>query len=260
MPRILEWMSNILLVILVLALVDTVVGGFFVDKNLRLIRGEAEFLTAKLDKPVEVGSGFALEVGPEKANQILGYETDAPGLDLKFVEISGRDWRALATMDPRVQSGDYVLQVFRRGEVDHAKEPVHTLRVFRNHAAANAMASTFSERHFGFPPFYGIIAVIPPLILCFLITFRISGARLKELSAQGIGPIYRVIKRKKHWELVIGLGKIHGIAPGAKLVVLNPEKAPVGEIEVEKVEIDTSTATVPLEYDVRHDYLVMPKA
>lgn len=260
MPRILEWTSKLLLVILALALVDTVVGGFFVEKTLRLVRGESEYLTAKLDRPVEVGTGFALEVGPEKANQILDYKTDAHGVVLEFVEISGRDWRALATVDPKAPAGDYVLQVFRRGESDHVKEPVHSLRVFRDAAAASAMASTFSERHFGFPPFYGIIAVLPPLILCFLLTFRISGRKLKELDELGIGPIYRVIKRKKHWELLVGLGKMHGIVPGATLLVLNPEKEQVGEIVVEKVEIDTSTATVPLGSDVRHDYLVVLKA
>lgn len=260
MSRILEWTSKILLVLLAMALLDTIVGGFLVDNKLHLVRGESEFLTAKLNRPVEVGSGFALEVGPEKANQILDYTTNARGVDLKFVEISGRDWRALATVDPEAPSGDYALQVFRRGEMDHEKEPVHTLRVFRDQAAANTMASTFSERHFGFPPFFGIIAVLPPLLLCFLLTFRTSGARLKELDALGIGPIYRVTKRKKHWELLVGLGRIHGIVPGAKLLVLTPEKVQVGEIEVDTVEIDTSTATVPLDSDIRHDYLVILKA
>ncbi|MBU1039843.1 MAG: hypothetical protein KKF77_01930 [Proteobacteria bacterium] len=260
MARILELTSKLLFVILALALMDTVSGGFFVDKNLHLVRGESEYLTAKLDRPVEVGTGFALEVGQDKANQILDYKTDAQGVHLNFVEISGRDWRALATVDATAQTGDYVLQVFRRGSTNHVKEPVHTLRVFRNKAAASAMASTFSERHFGFPPFYAILAVIPPLVLCFFITFQISGRKLKVLDELGIGPIYRVTKRKEHWELLVGLGKIHGIVKGATLLVLNPDRVQVGEIVVDKVEIDTSTATVPLDRDVRHDYLVMLKA
>lgn len=256
----LAWTSRILFAILILALADTVVGGFSGDKPLRLVRGEADYLTAKLNRPVDVGTGFALETGPEKAAELLDYKTDALGLTLTFVEVAGRDWRALAVIDPNAPTGDYVLHVFRRGAPDPDKEPVLALRVFRDQAAANALAATFCERHLGFPPFLAILGILPPLALCFMFSFRLSGRRLRDLAALGIGPIYRLTRRKQHWELLMGLGSAHGVAPGATLLILDQQKHPVLEVEVDSVESDTSHAVLSLDSTIRPDYLVMLKA
>ncbi|BFR49787.1 hypothetical protein RVX_R28480 [Nitratidesulfovibrio sp. HK-II] len=255
----LTWVSRALLLLLVLALMDTVAGGFLGRIPLQVVRGEAEYLTAQLNKPVDVGTGFALETGPEDAGRLLDYRTDAVGLTLTFVEVAGRDWRALASVEQDTPTGIYMLQVFRRGDAVADKEPVHDLRVFSDQAAANSVAPTFCQRQLGFPPFYILFGIVPPLAACFYLSFRISGRRLGSLAAQGIAPIYRLTRRKQHWELLVGLGSMHGVTVGSSLVVLNRNKNPVDEAEVDTVERDTAHATLPLDSKVQPDFLVMLK-
>lgn len=256
---ILGWASKALLIVLVLALMDTVVGGFLGKRPLQVVRGKEEFLTAQLVKPVDMGMGFALEIGPEEAAKLLDYRTDAVGLTLTFVEVAGRDWRALVRTEPDAPSGLFMLQVFRRGDPAADSEPLHDLRIFSDQAAANSVAPTFCERQLGVPPFYILFGIIPPLALCFYLGFRISGRRLGYLTAQGISPIYRLTRRRQHWELLVGLGTVHGVAVGSRLVILNRLRTPVAEAEVNTVDDYTSQATLPLSSSVRPDYLVLLK-
>ncbi len=255
----LTMVSRSLLLLLILALMDTVAGGFLGRTPLQVVRGEKEYLTARLASPVDVGSGFALEAGPEEAGRLLDYRTDAVGLSLTFVEVAGRDWRALARVETDTPTGIYMLQVFRRGDPAADKESVHDLRVFSDQAAANSVAPTFCQRQLGFPPFYILFGIIPPLAACFCLGFRLSGRRLSGLATQGIGPIYRLTRRKQHWEMLVGLGAEHGVTVGSRLVILNRHKNPVDEAEVDKVEADTSHAILPLDSNIGPDYLVMLK-
>ncbi len=58
----------------------------------------------------------------------------------------------------------------------------------------------------------------------------------------------------------MGLGSTHGVAPGATLLILDQQKHPVLEVEVESVESDTSRGVLSLDSTIRPDYLVMLKA
>jgi len=72
----------------------------------------------------------------------------------------------------------------------------------------------------------------------------------------GMGTIYKLARRKDHWEVVGGLGQADGLRGGDPVVLLGPDHAVLAETTIHSVKTDYFTAYVDLAVPVTPDCLV----
>jgi hypothetical protein len=113
------------------------------------------------------------------------------------------------------------------------------------------------KRWLGFDPWWATIVLIPGTLWAFRRAFKEAGRKEKALQDQGLGPIYRLAKKKDGWELIFGLGQEHGISVGDRLQVYTGRGEPTGqEITAEAVGAEAAHGRLGLDADIKADYLV----
>jgi hypothetical protein len=192
---------------------------------------------------MELAQNDGLSRDKEKIDRILSYEADSKCLSIDFIELQGQLWRAYLEISPRAPAGQCRFFVFERG-VKRPEQPTeYRVSVYPSQAKLSQSLPSVCQRFLGIDPLWVVLGGLPFALACFLIPYwRPSPSDAK--LAQGIGPIYKMAKRKTGWELVIGLGAIHGLTDGDKVAIETKEGQIVAEVAVIDVKQEICQALV----------------
>ncbi|MCF8079015.1 MAG: hypothetical protein K9K88_07025 [Desulfobacterales bacterium] len=194
---------------------------------------------------------------PILLEKVLAYAPAHKTFSLEFIELKGRLWRARIRTDGGAHPGDYPVHVFQKAVPPEKDDPPYTVRLFESEAALRQSQASLFKRFFGFDPWWATIVLIPGAFWAFHRAFKEAGRKEKALQNQGLGPIYRLAKKKDGWELIFGLGKEHGISVGDRLQVFTGRGEPTGqEITAEAVGAEAAHGRLHLDADIKAEYLV----
>jgi hypothetical protein len=193
-------------------------------------------------------------------DKVLAQQADVPGLSIRFEELRGRMWRGELAVGEGTAPGQHKVMVFPRETLNPEAPPVAPslvhVAVFASPAAMRQSYVSLSERYLGFGPWWMIAAIVPLAALLLLYNFRRSAVEDAVLQARGMGPIYKLAKAKDHWDMLFGLGTIHGVREGENLALLNRQRQRVGTVTAREVKADSASARLDPEADVSPFHLV----
>jgi len=253
----------VVLILFALSIIDTMIMAVTGSKyTFKAVVGKTAFISGKLAAPVDENQvkRLALLAGkkgrPTPYDEIITYAPQYDFFRLRFIDAKGRLWRGTLESTETAPQGDYVVAIFQKTMGPEEKAPKFTIRLFQNEQAYRKSFFSFSERYLGFAPFWVTLVLLPLALYCIFITMRDSGKELSDLQAKGIGPIYKLVKRKTDWEVIFGLGSRHGVNPGDCLVVLSKHLEPVGEIFAVEVGLESTNTTYPLDNPIAPDHFI----
>jgi hypothetical protein len=249
-------LSIAVFILVVLSVADACIGVFGSPYVFRVALGQTVLVSGDISDAPVILDRWRKEPDVETVNRLLGYTSTSQYLRLKFLEVRGRMWRGELEADIAAPVGQYSLQVFNAASKTPQEEPEYTIRVFPDQAALQGDLSSYTERWFGFKPIWIFFITLPVALLLLFLSHRRSTVEEARLQARGIGNLYKLARRKDDWEVLIGLGSAHGVRPGDHLRVLDRKMNDVGEIVIDTVEREGSSATLPLDADIKAGYFV----
>ncbi|MFZ0134774.1 MAG: hypothetical protein WAK95_19720 [Desulfobacterales bacterium] len=175
---------------------------------------------------------------------------------IRFTGVNGRIWRGILTTEPFAAPADLTFQVLRTGKPAEPESVTYHVFIYPDESAYRRSYLSLTKRWTGIDPLWAPLVLLPGGMLIFWIGFRIARQEESDLQNGGIGPIYKLIKKKDHWEVIFGLGAQQGIRTGDTLLVLDARHRPAGEIVAGEVADDHTTATVDAKAPIRADFLV----
>jgi hypothetical protein len=247
------------------AVLDSICFTVFESKTVfKVIHGGQTPISGKLEKPVDAkripkqrpGGEFDPD-GIEKLNRLLAYEPLRRDYRIRFTGLHGRTWQGVLITEPSAVPGEFGFEVFARDNPPVSSEtPAYRVIVYAESTAYRQSFFSLSKRWLGINPWWISLIFLPVSILFFVAVFHATKIEDDQLQADGIGPIYKLAKRKDHWEVIFGIGRRQGVLPGDTLLILDASRNPVGELSAAQVQPDHATARVALEKNIRADYLI----
>jgi hypothetical protein len=223
------------LIVLALAMGDILIDAVFEGRGhvFKVAAGHTERISGKLMGNLKPHPGQGSLLGsriedPALLDSILAGEPTYPSFQLRFLELSGRLWRAELTADGGSPPGDYPVRVYQRGVGPDPDIPPLTVRVFADAAALRASQASFFRRLLGVAPGTAAGVLLPVVLFLFYGIWRAADGDLEGLQAQGYGPIYKMAHRKTVWEISYGLGTAHGLRRGDRLDLVDGRRRPTG--------------------------------
>ncbi|MFZ0725645.1 MAG: hypothetical protein WCD88_13520 [Desulfobacterales bacterium] len=228
----------------------------------KVVAGGQTDISGKLTEPVDP---HELRPLPDKSadpeadrdvNHLLAASPVNRHYAIRFTGVNGRIWRGILTTEPFAAPADLTFQVVRTGWPAEPQPVTYRVFIYPDEAGYRRSYLSLTKRWTGFDPLWAPLVLLPVGMLIFWIGFRIARQEESDLQSVGIGPIYKLVKNKTHWEVMFGLGSQHGVRPGDTLLVLDSRRKPVGEIVAREVADDHTTATVDGKAPIRSEFLV----
>jgi hypothetical protein len=259
----LQKFSVALFVLMLLSMLDTCILAWSTPRNrIKAVAGETKSVTGKLVDPVDPNllkvhfKTDETQPAQNPVDEILTYEPRHREFHIRFVQAQGRMWRAILTVEPTAAAGSYPIRVFQR-DGDHSENiPQLTVQIFSDEHGYLKSFLSLSKRYLGLEPWWITLFLLPVGGLCVYLVMRQTAEEDTRLQSIGVGPIYKLAKGKKHWDIMFGLGSKHGIRPGDRLQILNPKRQIKGYLEVIEVGPESSTAILDLNVDIAPDDLI----
>ncbi len=247
-------------VVLLLGISDTLYKAA-VGKStvLRVMAGGETAVSGDLELPldeVSIEEHSAASSGATALGDYLGFESSSKSVDIEFQQLRGRFWRGVVRVAETAGPGVKTFRVFIKGQPRPEHEPLYTLRVFREPALLRADLDSVTERWLGVQPWWTVVVFLPLGLWCMYQVYLQAGREDERLIRAGMGPIYKLAKRKQSWEIIFGLGSRQGVSEGERLVLLDREGRPVGHLFAIKVGAEASHATLDAAVPVTPDHLV----
>jgi len=248
MPRILNRVGALLGVLFLVSVLDTAFSGYMEPKSLcRIFPGGTEFVSGK----ISADRITSLED--------LKFVADTPLLTVEFVEAKGRLWRGKAHASSSMEAGTYHFKTLLKWQQPAEEESEYTVKVFSDEAAYRNSFRSFLRRFLGVAPWLITAVSFPLLLVCLMLSFRISTQREAHLNEEGLATVFKVTRSKDSCEVSFGFGEKDGIRVGDSMWLMNRSWQPVGEVKVKKVGNLYATAEVDPSIFVKPDYLVGKK-
>jgi hypothetical protein len=233
------------------------------NRTFKVLAGGEARVSGKLQQPIDARLLQASAAPSDRKNKpdvdydrLLTYTTEGHDFGLRITDVQGRLWRGVLWADARALPGQASLQVFARPGPAPDDGPLYTVHIFADRAGIRKSYRSLTKRFLGIEPLWVPLMLFPFAWLFFTATYKATRREEGRMQVQGIGPIYKLAKRKDHWEVVFGLGALHGIQTGRTLQLLDTERQKVAEFIVDTVAEDYSTAKLDLSTPIRSDYLV----
>lgn len=227
---------------------------------IRVLAGGEAPVSGDLELPldeVSIEEHSKVSRGGRPLDLYLGFESSSKSVDVRFSELRGRFWRGSVGVAESAGPGEKTFRIFIQGQPRPEHEPTYTVRVFRDAAAMRADMDSVAERWLGIQPWWPIIASLPLGIFCMFKVYQQSGREDDRLIRSGMGPIYKLARRKQSWEIVFGLGTRQGVREGDRLAIVDRSGRRTGQLVAIKVGPDASHATVDVNVPVTPDHLVV---
>lgn len=248
MSKTLNRVGALLGILFLLSVLDTVFSGYTEPKELcRIFPGSTEFVSGKVS------------VDRIPSPKDLRIVADSPLITVDFIEARGRMWRGKLYVPPSMPAGTYRFKTLLRWEQPSEEETEYLVRVFEDKGSYQRSFRSLSRRYLGVAPWWITAFTFPGLLLCLLLSFRVSSQKEARLNKEGLASIFKVTRRKDGCEVSFGLGESDGIRVGDSLWLMNRSWNPVGEVKVKKVSSQYATADVDPTIGVKPDYLVGKK-
>lgn len=255
MKQFLNRFSVVLFVLLLLAALDAAHGGIRSGNLFRVQAGKSAPVGGRLDVSPEDLAEIP-HFDPTQAAQYLGATLSTPDAAVELLELKGRIWRGLLVCNAEATPGEYRLTLVPRGGNPAEDATVYTVLLFADAASYRASLPTFGERRLGVRPIWLCLALLPPALACLGLSFLLSGREEARRQARGLGPIYKLARRKEAWEVIFGLGRVHGLSEGDRLLLLDRGLNVIGGLVAGRVSHDSTRAEVGLDVPIRADSLV----
>ncbi len=192
----------------------------------------------------------------------MTYESTSNQVSISMEEVNsefwfgGRIWRGTLRVAPDGEPGKYKVIVF--GKADRRKVGANTFQVmvYKDRAAKLADSKSLFMRATGLNPMIFAVGFFGLVLLCCAGLYFIAGIRDRLMAEQGEAEVYHVTRDKEGAIVYFGLGAMHGIQGGAKLVLMDNKRQPVEEITVDSVNSEDSRARVGPLVTVEAGYLV----
>jgi hypothetical protein len=248
-----------------LSMADTFVATVFEpSRTFPVVAGHSKIVSGKLAgavRPVDIPGGRPFLSNriedPLLLGKVLAYRPHHASFSLQFIELKGRLWRARLVTDGGAGPGEYPIQIYQTASPPEPGAPPFIVRLFKDESALRTSRASLFRRFAGIDPWWVTLVLLPPAFWFFFRAWIKTGKEDARLQASGIGPIYRLAKGKEGWDLIFGLGTSHGIRSGDRLQVLDAAGRLTGQqLVAEKVENDSARSRLPIDADIRPDYLV----
>jgi hypothetical protein len=244
------WIGALFFLLAFLALLDGLVGKWREPESvIKLLPG----LTAEINGPLQ-------EEVP--GVQELTYFSDSDFLTLTFATVhkgyffGGDLWQGEITASPRIQPGEYHLNVVARRSTSKQATPAFRIMVFPDALSLQYSSKSITRRYSGFSPWAAAALCLPVILIAFGAVFFLALKLDRLLAQKGKAEIYRVIKRDGGFEVHFGLGTEHGVESGFELRVYNPRGKSVGLARVEKATPKDAIAVVTTDQEIRPGFMV----
>ena len=245
MRKILSRVGAVVGILFLVSVLDTVFAGYMEPKALcRIFPGKTEFVSGKIS------------ADRIPALKDLTFIADSPLIAVDYVEAKGRMWRGKVHVPPSIEAGTYHFKTLLRWQEPSEEESQYTVMVFRDEAAYLGSFHSIFRKYLGIRPWFVTAVTFPLLLICLLISFRMSSHREAMLNQKGLATVFKVTRRKEGNEVSFGFGQKDGIEVGDSLMVVDNNKEPIGKAKVIKVGADYATAEVEPGLKVKPNYLV----
>lgn len=265
MKTIRSWLTGAVFFLILLSMIDTFIAAVFEPaRTFAVVAGESKTVSGKLAgtvRPVDIPHSRPLLSNriqdPDLLRKLLVCSPRHQSFDLQFVELKGRLWRARLVTDAGAGPGDYQIRVYQAAAPTDADAPPFTVRLFADTEQMRKSRASLFRKYAGTDPWWVTFSLLPAACWLFFRAWKKSGKEDEALQARGRGPIYRLARSKDGWELLFGLGAVHGIRQGEHLSVLDSRGRPTGQqVVAEKVLAEWSRAKIGPEALIRPDDLI----
>ena len=228
----------------------------------KVVAGGETQISGKLTDPIDPNELRPLpdqSGGPlanRDLNRLLAVSPENRHYAIQFTGVNGRIWRGILKTEPYAAPADLAFQVMRAGMPVESKPVIYHVFIYPDEASYRHSYLSLTKRWTGIDPLWAPLMLLPLGVFLFWIGFRIARQEESDLQAGGLGPIYKLVKQKEHWEVVFGLGARQGIRAGDTLLVLDSRHRAVGEIVAREVAAEHATATIDHQAPIRADYLI----
>ena len=250
-------------IVFLLTLIDMVAFILTDSKTVfKVVAGGETEISGKLTDPIDPNELRPLpdqSGGPlanRDLNRLLAVSPENRHYAIQFTGVNGRIWRGILKTEPFAAPADLAFQVMRTGKPGEPRPIIYHVFIYPDEASYRHSYLSLTKRWTGIDPLWAPLMLLPLGLLIFWIGFHIARQEESDLQSGGIGPIYKLVKQKEHWEVVFGLGSRQGIRTGDTLQVLDSRHRAVGEIVAREVAADHATATVDRQAPIRADYLI----
>jgi len=158
--------------------------------------------------------------------------------------MGGFMWKGEATAAKDAAAGKYTVTV--RGEKEEKPHPslTFTFRVYPDAPGLRANAASYVTRYVGFHPYSAAACLFPLALLCGLTVFFLAKKMERDMAARGKAEIYMIKRSPEGLQISFGLGRDHGVLPGASVCVQNEAGLTVGRAKVTGSTETDSTAVL----------------
>jgi hypothetical protein len=216
---------------------------------------------------IKVLPGASLEINGEltdEARQVedLTFTSDSNQLTVTFEALhkgyflGGDMWRGRLIVGPDIPPGEYHLSVLPRRAASSRKAPAFRILVFPEALSLRMSSTSVVRRWFGVSAFAVAAGCLPGILLTFGAVYLLSGKREALLAATGQAEIYQVTRGDDGYEIRFGLGTVHGMSPGARVVIYDERGQQVGTGTVEVCNQKVSVAQAASDQPIKAGYLV----
>jgi len=206
------------LILLVLALVvdGMIAGGRSDPRRFQLLPGQSLTLSDPMPR------------GTQRLDD-LRLSSPVPGIGVRLVEtfsgfwLGGTLWRAEAALAPDLRPGEYDLVMrYAANGTAVVPEQSYRLSVYPDAKAIQAASLSLTTRALGLSPYLLAVCLLPLIILPMAASFALSRRIDRALAEANMAEVYRAMGGGETGQMIFfSLGPEHGLAPGARLEVLD---------------------------------------
>lgn len=223
---------------------------------------------------VELLPGESVDVNGALSENISGidaleYQSSSELVTLQFEAVhsgfwlGGQMWRGKLTADPHILPGSYHVTVMRKAQpfTQPTTKPsaVFKITVHADHDSYRRSALSLAWRYLDVSPWWVFTVFLLATALVLGAVYFLSHRREGLLAQEGKAEVYHIRIKESEYEIAFGLGRVHGVHPGARLPLLNERGIPIGHVEVRDVAQADSTGSVSLDCPIKTGTMVSCK-
>jgi len=223
-------------ILLFVALLDSCVSRFREPLfTVKLLPGAVEAVDGQLDPSVREISQLRTESSSTAA--VLSIKELRTGF-----WFGGNMWIGAIAAAPDALPGTYDIRVY--SPIDKPGVPGAAFKaiVFKDGEALLRSSLSYIQRTFNIRPWIVSLACVPMLATVLGIVYLLSSRIERLLAMEGRAEIFQLQKTDTGTEIWFGLGHVHGVSPGVRVLVCDGKEHELGDAVVQRVDDENAIA------------------